>query len=104
METITNLLRPDDGFGENYKYLIYSIMYAEFNKYDFVYKPFKSMRHNYNDDTDYINKKEIMINCIGTFKTDIPGRELNMFDLLQFYHTNVEWCSQSNSLKLLKSL
>ena len=104
METITNLLRPDDGFGENYKYLIYSIMYAEFNKYDFVYKPFKDMRHNYNDDPEYINKKEIMINCIGNFKTEIPGRELNIFDLLKFYHTNIKWCSQSNSLKLLKSL
>ena len=107
METITNILRPDDGFGENYKYLIYTLMYAEFNKYDFVYTPFKVMRHNYNDDPDYINKKEIMINCIENFKTEISGvtpRTLNFFDLLQFYHTNVEWCSQSNSLKLLKSL
>jgi hypothetical protein len=107
METITNLLRPDDGFGENYKYLIYSLMYAEFNKCEFVYNPFKVMRHNYNDDPEYINKKEKMINCVENFKTEKPGvtpRTLNIFDLLQFYHQNVEWCSQSNSLKMLKSL
>jgi hypothetical protein len=137
METITNLLRPDDGFGENYKYLIYTLMYAEFNKCEFVYNPFKVMRHNYNDDPEYINKKEKMINCVENFKpflfenahsgafsseksngsmrifdaqrckTETPGvtpRTLNIFDLLQFYHQNVEWCSQSNSLKMLKSL
>jgi hypothetical protein len=107
METITNLLRPDDGFGENYKYLIYSLMYAEFNKFDFVYTPFKVMRHNYNDDPEYINKKEKMINCIDTLKSkteDVTPRTLNIFDLLQFYHQNVDFCSQSNSLKLLKSL
>jgi hypothetical protein len=107
METITNLLRPDDGFGENYKYIIYSLMYAEFNKCEFVYSPFQVMRHNYDDDPDYINKKEKMINCIDTFKPKIPDvtiSALNIFDLLQFYHKNVEWCSQSNSLKLLKTL
>lgn len=107
METITNLLRPDDGFGENYKYLIYSLMYAEFNKCEFVYTPFKVMRHNYNDDPEYINKKEKMINCIDALKSkieDVTPRTLNILDLLQFYHQNVEWCSQSNSLKMLKSL
>jgi len=107
METITNLLRPDDGFGENYKYLIYSLMYAEFNKCEFVYNPFKVMRHNYNDDPEYINKKEKMINCIDALKSkieDVTPRTLNIFDLLQFYHQNVELCSQSNSLKMLKSL
>jgi len=107
MKTITNLLRPDDGFGENYKYLMYTLMYAEFNKYEFVYSQFELMRHNYNDEPDYINKKEKMINCIDTLKSNIPGvipQPMNIFELLQFYHKNVEWCSQSNSLKLLKSM
>ena len=65
------------------------------------------MRHNYNDDPEYINKKEKMINCVNNLKTETHGvtpRSLNIFDLLQFYHKNLEWCSQSNSLKLLKSL
>ena len=101
---ITNLVRPDDGFGENYKYIIYSLMYAELNGLDFVYTPFKIMQHNYDEDPDYIPKKEKMINIIGHFKSDDDHTKLNIFDLLQFYHKNIEWCSKSRSLDLVKTL
>ena len=106
MEQITNLLRPDDGFGENYKYLILSVMYAELNNYEFVYTPFEVMQHNYDDDPDYINKKEQMINFKGNFKmvTEIKPRVPNIFDLIKFYHNNIEKCSTSKSFKLIKSL
>jgi len=106
MEQITNLLRPDDGFGENYKFLMFSLMYAEFNKCEFVYTPFEVMQHNYDNDPDYINKKERMINFRGNFKmiTEIKPSVPNIFDLIKFYHNNIEKCSKSNSLTLIKTL
>lgn len=111
-QPITNLLRPDDGFGENYKYLIISVIYAEVNQLEFVYSPFQSIQHNYDNDPDYINKKERLINFIDNFKSIddyksnnilIP-KALNIFELIKFYHANIEMCVKSKSLQQIKNL
>lgn len=65
---ITNFSR-DDGFGAQYQTILYSIIYAELIKKEFVYTPFIKMEHNYNNDTCFLQDKEKLINIIGNYKT-----------------------------------
>lgn len=106
---VTNPNKLNDGFGENYKLLIYSVMYAEFHNHTFVYTPFKTMEHNYDNDPDYLAKKEKLINFMSAYSTTVnrpPSSYtvLDTFQLLHFYQTNLEWCSKSESLKKIKIL
>ena len=65
---VTNCVRGD-GFGAQYQNIIWAILYAEQNNYDFYYTPFSSMEHNYDNDSDFLNKKENFINIINNFPT-----------------------------------
>jgi len=109
IKIVTNPNKPNDGFGENFKLLIYSVMYAEFNQLGFVYSPFKEMEHNYDKDPNYLIDKETLINFIYNFpsisnRPQLSYRVLDTFELLRFYQTNIEWCSNSSSLTQIKHL
>lgn len=103
---VTNPFSPCDGFGVNLKYLIYSVMYAELNNCKFVYSPFIELQHNYDNDPDYIVKKEELINFIGNFElaNDNDVYILDAYSLLRFYHLNINMCANSVSLKKIKHL
>jgi hypothetical protein len=106
---VTNPTRPNDGFGENFKFSIYSVMYAEFHKLTFVYTPFQDMEHNYNNDPNFLSDKETLINFIFNYSTTTKRppssyRVLNPFELLKFYQSNIDWCSKSNSMITIKHL
>ena len=110
VKVVTNPSKVNDGFGENFKLLIYSVMFAEHHGFKFVYTPFKEMEHNYDMDPEYLVKKEHLINFIGNFEKistetdDSSPRVLDTFELLRFYHTNINQCAQSRSLDLIKDL
>ena len=106
---VTNPTRPNDGFGENFKFLIYSVMYSEFHKLTFVYTQFQDMEHNYNNDPNFLSDKETLINFIFNYSTTNKRppssyRILTPFELLKFYQTNIDWCSKSNSIITIKHL
>ena len=105
---VTNPFRPGDGFGNNFKFIIYSVMYAELNNCKFVYTPFIHLQHNYDDDPDYIRKKEELINFVDNFESakdvECEPHELDVYDLLRFYQLNIEKCENSASLKKIKQL
>ena len=65
---VTNCVRGD-GFGAQYQTIIWAILYAEQNNYDFYYTPFSAMEHNYDNDPDFLIKKEKLINIIDNFPT-----------------------------------
>jgi len=106
VKVVTNPNKLGDGFGENLKLLMFSVMYAEINDCKFVYSPFKLMEHNYDNDPEYSQKKEFLINFIKNFEnvSDEPHHVLNSFELLRFFHLNVEQCSKSKSLNLMRML
>ena len=112
VNVVTNPTKKNDGFGENFKLLIYSVMFAEMNGCKFLYTPFKKMEHNYDMDPDFLAKKEHLINFIGNFEHapdafDEKNKKpyvLDTFELLRFYQTNIQRCAESISLELIKDL
>jgi len=109
VNVVTNPTKSNDGFGENFKLLIYSVMFAEQHGCKFLYTPFKQMEHNYDMDPEYLAKKESLINFIGNFE-QVPGEDdmkpyvLDTFELLRFYQTNIDRCAESRSLETIKEL
>jgi len=112
VNVVTNPSKSGDGFGENFKLLIYSVMFAELHGCKFLYTPFKQMEHNYDMDPEYLSKKERLINFIGNFE-QVPSEEvtnqprpyvLDTFELLRFYQTNITKCAKCKSLDIIKDL
>ena len=106
IKVVTNPNKLQNGFGENFKMLLFSVMYAELNDCKFVYSPFKVLEHNYNEAPNYIEKKELLINFTRNFEHvgDEPHHILETFVLLRFFHLNVEQCKRSKSLQKARLL
>ena len=95
-----------DGFGENFKFIIYSILYSEYLDEDFHYTPLNDViQHNYDNDPKFINMKEKLINIINSYprvKNNIRYKRPDKFTLLHFFENNVDFCLKSNNLEKLK--
>jgi hypothetical protein len=103
---ITNPVRAD-GFGSQFQSIIYAAIYAELNNKDYLYSPFISMEHNYSNDPNFIEKKEVLINFIGSFRinTDmVLQRSMSIQPFQVFFDQNIESCVNSNALKRIKEV
>ena len=104
---VTNIVYKD-GFGENLKFTIYTMLYSEYIKEEFYYTPFNNLlEHNYDNDPDFVKKKDRLLNIIHHYpsvKDNIDYNTIGKFDLLYFFENNVEFCSNSKTLKKLKSM
>jgi len=100
MKTITNNTLVHDGFGENVKIVLYTMMYAEFHGMQFVYTPFKHLEHNDENDPDFLAKKEKVLGFIHYFPLS-NGTELilNHLKAISFFTKNTKWCENCASLR-----
>jgi hypothetical protein len=104
---ITNNVYNDDGFGENYKFIIYAILYAEYLNEEFHYTKMSNIEHNYDSDIEFVTKKEKLINIINNYpiaKEHIQYKRPDRFELLHFFENNIDFCIKSKSLKYLKNI
>ena len=103
-QIVTNPDRPD-GFGAQFQTIIYSVIAAELNNLEFVYTPFKKMEHNYDNDPNFIAKKEWLINFMGNFELNHGDAiRLDMGNVIQYFEQNLEKCAKSSSLRKLKKI
>jgi hypothetical protein len=58
----------EDGFGSQYQYLLELILICYKNGYNFVYTPLDKIEHNYNNDPDFYNKMEYLMNIKSSFQ------------------------------------
>lgn len=98
-----------DGFGAQFQGIIYNIMYIETNNKKFAYNPIKSMQHNYDNDTNFLDKVEKFMNLKNNYinVASVPPRDLTYYGPTECYgavESNFESCIQSESFKKIKRL
>jgi hypothetical protein len=102
-DTITN--RTDtDGFGSQFQNIIATAVFAELNNKKFVYTPFKAMEHNYDNDPDFIQKKEELINFIGNFELNTNEKTHQQYQSKVFFDDNIDRCAKTSILKKIKTI
>jgi hypothetical protein len=58
---VTNITLSD-GFGSQYQHIICTLLICYRNGYEFIYNTLKQMHHNYDNDPDFLNKMEDLMN------------------------------------------
>jgi hypothetical protein len=103
---VTNGFR-NDGFGAQYQTIIYSAIFSQLINKKFCYTPFKSMEHNYDNDTNFLCKKELFINLINNFPLSSNLNNVEELNFLLSRHY-VEHCIdnsvQTDIFKYIKHL
>lgn len=61
MEKLCNIQR-DDGFGAQLQTIMWTYIYCKMNNIEFYYSPIEKISHNYNNNPNFINKIENLIN------------------------------------------
>ena len=100
----------NDGFGAQYQKIISTFIYCKLNNLSYVYKPFNLIEHNYNNDKDYIEKKELLINLKKNIE-NIKNNEnnINLIDLdfgniiMPFFENNIDLCCKSQHMQFIKN-
>lgn len=102
---LTNPSR-NDGFGAQYQTIIYAAITAELKNMKFLYTRFKQMEHNYDNDPDYIIKKENLINFLDFFdecKDNLQERQaIHPTLLIAYIEGNIEAASNTKVLSKIK--
>jgi len=94
-----------DGFGAQFQTLILGILILENNGYIYYHTPIESMEHNYDNDPEFLNKIELLMNIKNNYNciTDNPlVKVYNCIDLIKTFEQNPEWYLSSSSLQNVK--
>jgi hypothetical protein len=103
---VTNPKRGD-GFGAQFQSIVCTAMYAEVHGMKFVYTPFTAMEHNYDNDPDFLDKKEKLINFIDNFDVyrGEPGvKKTDGGSLPEAFESNMVSYLNTDALKKIKRI
>ena len=62
MNTFYTSIKSYDGFGAQYQRIIQTYIYCKINNLNFVYNQLDIVDHNYDNDNEYNNKLEELLN------------------------------------------
>ena len=74
----------NDGFGAQFQTLIYSIIFCEHNKQNFLYKGINNIEHNYDNDPNYINEIDELMNIKNNYATISSIKNNDVLRVLPF--------------------
>ena len=109
----------DDGFGAQFQRFIWTCIYAEeCEQSTFVYRSPKKMAHNYDNDPDFIEKMETIMNIkpyymsyesaltlLGGDNGDNQDAQIqtpDFYDIFNYVEINIDMCMKSESMARLK--
>ena len=95
-----------DGFGAQYQRIIMWFLSSKISNLIFHYRPFDKMEHNYNNDPNFIVKKETLINL----KNNIPNVDIGKYLYsnapqkyhFEFFDKNMEELCKSEHMAFIK--
>lgn len=102
--------KRSDGFGAQFQYYIWQLLYTELNGGKFVMPRIDSMEHNYDNDPNYIEKVKNFMNLenrYSSFQAWIHKYQIHYLDTrlgYQFVENNIDYCLNSSIMKNIKSL
>jgi hypothetical protein len=95
-----------DGFGAQYQRIIQTYIFCKLHNLNFLYKPFSVVEHNYDNDINYIDKIENLINLknnITNINSSDIAKELDYgWDVRPFFESNIDLCCNSEYMKFIK--
>lgn len=102
---VTNPKRTD-GFGAQFQTIIYAIIYAEQEGKTFIYTPFQQMEHNYDNDAQFLQKKEWLVNLKDSFPLNSNPhlQTISTIDFIRYFEQHLDVCAKSHALKNIKAI
>ena len=106
----------DDGFGAQFQRFIWTCIYAEeCEQSTFVYRSPTKMAHNYDNDPDFVEKMETIMNIkpyymsyesaqklLGGDNQDAQILTPDFYDIFNYVERNIDMCMKSESMARLK--
>jgi hypothetical protein len=97
----------NDGFGAQYQNIIYDILYAEANNYNYVYTPIQHIEHNYNNDEKYIEQIENIMNIKNTYTKPDNNVQVDIIDgrmSYNFIESDINKYINNDTMKPIREL
>lgn len=95
-----------DGFGAQYQKVLQTFIYCKLNNLNFVYKPFSVVEHNYDNDNNYIDNIETLINLKKNMTNHNIAETIVELDynsiVRPFFEYNIDMCCNSEHMKFIK--
>jgi hypothetical protein len=95
-----------DGFGAQYQTIITTILFCQYKKINYVYSPLKMVEHNYDNNSNYTNNLESLMNLknnVVNITTTTNGVELKFgMTVLPFFDANIDYLCNSETMKYIK--
>jgi hypothetical protein len=95
----------NDGFGSQYQKRILTYIYCKIHNLTFLYNPLIYVEHNYDNDNDYNNKLENLMNLknnINNVKENIKIDFLNYNQIIKWFENNIDYFCQSEHMGFIK--
>jgi len=100
-------IKSHDGFGAQYQRIIQTFVYCKKHDLQFAYTPLHRVEHNYDNDNEYNNKLEELMNI----KNNIVNVEQNMITeeldygsiVRHYFEENINACCESEYMDFIKN-
>jgi len=100
---LTNPKRTD-GFGAQFQTIIGSFIYAQVHGLEFCYTPFEKMEHDYENDPDFLEKKEKLIGWKDHFPPLKDTAVAKSPQEIVYFMDHVQWNRQPLAVEALEKI
>ena len=94
-----------DGFGAQYQGIITTILYCNMQSLLYTYSPIENVEHNYDNDLNYTQKLENLMNLMDNIKThcETSPKEIPFRDMRLNFESNIDQYCNSSAMQFIKN-